>query len=243
MPKAYITGAEAVMKWFEDHQRGDAYFSLWEGKQLRYSSDETDPTAAYVLLDTTIRPLGEAGVSDVFVLKLHPSLGRDGVITTSSPVYASVPFRPTDLYEESGIGGRVGRVSFPGGDGMRMLYEEMKAQRLQIKELQDKLGEEGSVSGIDSHPFIQLLSDPGIQGLISGIFEMIRPGSARQLPAPDVAINGVPTEHQLEKIDKAIEVLAQYDDQIADDLTRLANMAQTKPQMFNLLLQSLRADG
>lgn len=52
-------------------------------------------------------------------------------------------------------------------------------------------------------------------------------------------IAGIPEQDEIKKIESAIAILMQYDNNLGDHLTKLANMAQNETAKFNMLIKML----
>ena len=83
---------------------------------------------------------------------------------------------------------------------------------------------------------------PVMAGLFTRLFDTILPPINK---VPTLAgINDklqIPMEEQAKKIAEAIDILAAHDDQIGDDLMKLATIAKDKPDQFKFLINMLRS--
>ena len=115
---------------------------------------------------------------------------------------------------------------------VRKEYEtEQKIKELEqkIKDLEEEEEEEDSLSGLNG------LSLPNIISAISAITNMSNNKSAP-------VINGIETEKKakISNINKAIKILAKFDEQIDTDLLKLSEIAENNPAMFKTLINTLR---
>ena len=90
----------------------------------------------------------------------------------------------------------------------------------------------GMLSGIMQTPVGQQI----ISGLLGAITKNIAP---QQPAAKQVGLAGIPSEE--EKIQDAIERLKTIDPEIADDLQKLAHIAETQKGTFEFLVKNLRS--
>lgn len=79
------------------------------------------------------------------------------------------------------------------------------------------------------------LNSPAITSLLGMLAKALN-----QKPSSVPAVNGI-NDSQKANISKAINTLAKYDEQIDQDLLKLAAMAENNNSMFNMLLNSLRS--
>jgi hypothetical protein len=114
-----------------------------------------------------------------------------------------------------------------------LILNEIKNLKLKFEELEEEEEEEeetkaGLLNGIDSNQISQIM----------GLINMFK-------PAP-VVINGIEdiTTEQTSKtqnINNAIKILYKYDKNLDTDLLKLANLAETKTDTFNMLISTLRS--
>jgi hypothetical protein len=113
------------------------------------------------------------------------------------------------------------------------LRSEIAALKAKLEEEYDEEDEES-----DNDNFLSgLLKSPELKSaLISGIQALVMPRGKIS------AVAGVVSEEitQDQKIEKAIEVLKNYDDCLGDDLLMLCQMAMNNPEQFNFLITMLR---
>ena len=113
----------------------------------------------------------------------------------------------------------------------------LNKQQEQLNELTSRLNadddemedeKEKGLMGLINHD----VYGPLIATAISGIVSKLMPA-----PAP-TALAGIPDEQQ-QKVNQAIEILKQYDNNIGDHLLKLADIAQNNNAQFNMLLKML----
>ena len=106
------------------------------------------------------------------------------------------------------------------------ILNEIKALKLKFAELEEEEEDEKTeIGGIDQNQIAQLF----------GLINMFK---TKNQPA---TINGI-DENQIKKdnLNKAIKILYKYDNQLDTDLLKLSEIAETKPETFNMLISSLR---
>ena len=107
------------------------------------------------------------------------------------------------------------------------ILNEIKALKLKFAELEEEeeADEKTGIGGIDQNQIAQLF----------GLINMFK---TKNQPA---TINGI-DENQIKKdnLNKAIKILYKYDNQLDTDLLKLSEIAETKPETFNMLISSLR---
>ena len=75
-----------------------------------------------------------------------------------------------------------------------------------------------------------------IQNILT-LVELFKGLSGKHTQAP--VINGI-NEEKIQNINKAIDILSKHNDNIDQDLLKLANIAENNPEMFKMLLSTLR---
>ena len=113
----------------------------------------------------------------------------------------------------------------------------LNKQQEQLNELTSRLNaddeemedeKEKGLMGLINHD----VYGPLIATAISGIVSKLMPA-----PAP-TALAGIPDEQQ-QKVNQAIEILKNYDNNLGDHLMKLADIAQNNNAQFNMLLKML----
>jgi hypothetical protein len=115
---------------------------------------------------------------------------------------------------------------------LNALRSEISALKMQLdeeEEEEEEEPEENFLSGFMKNPQIQSMILQQLAGLLT---PMKVTNVAGVIEKTDV--------DQESKIDEAIEILLQYDDQLGDDLLLLSELAKNDPSQFNFLLKMLR---
>lgn len=247
MQKAWAIGTDGVLEWFDAVAR-EPYYSLWNGKQICFAYADPDQVKGRDLLETNLRAFENQGVTDLFTLKLHSALDRAGAVTDKSPVSGSLNFRPVDMYAQQ-VGGTTPINAYHNNPGMRQILadlQELKADR-EAEDLpaEPDPGVLGTINRVLEIPGVQEAVAPLISGLIAKIFPGIPMPAPAAVPSaaaiqPAGSLAGIPQD-QNEKIDQALDVLEQSSPTIGDDLLLLANLSQSDPAKFQMMLGALRS--
>ena len=230
-----------------------------------------DADKAEELLHNNLTALKQSGNTDLFYLKLHPTELADKkapykYIDRKTPVIGTIPFRVIDL-EESGVAGQsftpgtLGRSSTDILDAVRELPAKFKEQldpleaRILALEGEDDSEPEpepgkkimGYINGIASNP--QLMS------MIGQVLSYLRP-VANQVATGLNRINGMTAQpQQQEQQQPGSAEVRELDNELINaslirlnqhceldtDLKLLADMAESNPGQFKMLLTMLRA--
>lgn len=112
------------------------------------------------------------------------------------------------------------------------ILAELKILKAKFAELEEEEEEEESegIAGIKPEQISQIM----------GLVNMFKTGGAA------AAINGAETatenktETKTEKLNRAVKILYKHDKELADDLLKLAEIAETKNETFQMLIATLR---
>jgi len=240
------------MEWFDENVNGKPYWSLWmgwNGKNLLTSYCAEDGEKARDTLYQNIYTAEQNHVDDVYMLKLHHTCMKGGIITNKSAYYASLPFRPAAL---------------PPGTNMQQIYPlNVQGQSPELRRINDRLDQLGAIlesrfaeeEDEDELPalppppaklggFAALLENPAVIGAITNIGmgivnSILAKFGLMQPPGQPAAAIGAIIEVS-DKMKQAIGVLQQYTPTLDEDLLQLAALAQSNPQQFTMFLNMLR---
>lgn len=254
MQNAWAIGSDQVLDWFNRVSKNVPYYSLWNGRQIVFSWSDDDISQGKDVLETNLRAFEEQGITDLFVLKLHPSTDKGGFITDKSPVVASLNFRPASQYNPAQMAGQ--EMHFPRNPGMQRLADEIKelreAREYQEPAQSDDPGILGAINKILSTPGVAEAVTPliaGLSGFLLKSMGMPVPDPARsetqirsESPLSNGVLSGISPD-QDDKINQALDILEPLAPELGDDLLRLAALAQKDPAQFKMLLSMLRANG
>ena len=224
--KAWCTGVNALMEWFDDHAE-QPYYSVWRGRNLSFSWNNDDMEAGRLKLLNDITFAEHNNVSEVLTLKLHNKKDKSGYITSSTPTYGSVDFRPSPMEQQ------VYGVSVPN-----------TANSYAMEKILDKLNVlESKIAGYESmdddfeeeekplSPINAMLNNPEIQqALVSGVMGMIgsllgNSGTVKSLAGADDQNEAIDLLNVL--LNKGVTV---------DHLRKLSEMSDTKLKSLLLML-------
>lgn len=237
--KAWIIGPENVCDWYNKMARDDTpYYSVWSGKTLRFSYDGDDKSAGEELLLLNLDMVRELKSSQVLTLKLHNDLFK-GTINDKTHYNASIDFRCVPAEDDALA---FSALSYSSAHG------EIGRLKDEIKDLKN-----ASQSGIMGY-LGPMLENPDVQNMIAGtvigflgkLLPGIMPGSAPMMASPAAPQGaamgsiGDPTEDEAAKLNRDLERLGAQDPDIIEDLGKLADLAEKKPDIFKMVLAQLR---
>jgi len=237
--RAWIVGSDGVVSWYEELADKDApYYSVWFGKQLRFTYDGDDIEEGAELLRKNLEMVTKQQNSSLLTIKLHKEKNR--YVNDKTPYNAAIEFRCIPIEED-----QVAYASLPRG-----IIGQLQQQIKDLKE-EKNAGPKGIMGYLEP-----MLENPEVQsmlaGMAAGVFQKVmgiftpggQPGAlpASHGQAQGAAMAGVqdPNEQEADKLDGALLTLEKADPEIIDDLARLAKIANDKPEVFKLLLTQLR---
>jgi hypothetical protein len=224
-------------------------WAIWCGKDLNFSYSGDNLSDGAAELAEYLEMISH--VENVVYYKLCVYAGMfDDTITNKTPFTSSFTFRLSDaptygLARTGGIGGMADltiKQYIDQRDATKLLLDEVKALRMEVKELQEGTGDEedeiddygmGKIGRILQHPQVGPLAGQ----LVGAIVNMIN----RNTPAPDRVIAGVPGESEHDKIQAALKILCDAHPDFPDILVKLALMQQRQPVQLKFYIDSLRA--
>ena len=224
--KAWCVGAQALMDWFEQNAE-QPYYSVWRGRNLAFSWNNEDAEAGREKLLNDITFAADNGVSEVLTIKLHPKKEKGGFITSSSPVYASIDFRPAELAAPAIYG--LQPAPQANNYAMQQLLEKLSAIESRLN-AQDAIGEleeeapepESPLMAMFNNPEVQQTLVTGLVGLVSGLFA----------PKAVAGIAGVPEEGEVMQIVNSLMAKGVT----VDHLRKLNDMGEMKLKSLLLML-------
>lgn len=257
MAKAMGIGVDAVTEWFTTNADSNApYYSVWQGKNIVFTSKEEDFEKALQLLEDNLKACEQNSYDEILILKLHyiTKGNKHQIITDKTPVVASYSFRVVPL-QSGGYMQPYNADQRPapyGGYGSQII-EKLNGieSRLNAIESDDDDDFEDASTGAIEQPnndgfyglLNNLLQQPEVKQLavniLSGIVQKIIPMNTTQQHAQ---VAGIPDYNNMtveQKLTTAINIIAQQRPQIIDDIVHLANIAQTDPNKFNFIMQML----
>lgn len=239
LERAWIVGADGVVSWYEELADKDTpYYSVWLGKQLRFTYDGDDIEEGAELLKKNLEMVSRQRNSSLLTIKLHKEKNR--YVNDKTPYNAAIEFRCVPIEEDE-----VAYASLPKG-----IIGQLQQQIKDLKEEKNAApkGIMGYLEPMLENPEVQAM----LAGMAAGVFQKVmgifapggQPGALpTSHPQPAAAMAGVqdPNETEAEKLDEALLNLEKADPEIIDDLARLAKLATDKPDVFKLLVTQLRS--
>lgn len=219
-------------------------WAIWCGKAMNFSCVTDSVSEGAAELSEYLNMLESNGMPVYYTLCVY-DLGAGEKITNKTPYDASFNFKLNESPGYSGMGrmGGMGELTvkqyIDARDANKLLLDEIKAMRMELKELQEGGEEEdqddyglGKVGKILMHPTVA----PMAQQLVSGIL-----GWFNGQPSPGRGLAGVPGEPpEPDKIAAAIGVLTQVIPDFPAILDKLALMAQKQPASLKMYCDALR---
>lgn len=242
-------GIEDVVDGFGMYET--PYFALWWSNNLMFSHCGADMNDALRMLQDNLAVLNSNGSSAVYTIKFYAGTGKDGRITRATDPVGQFNFRLNE-HEERGTRA-VGAV----GAGNDRWYQHLEEQNKQILEqnrlLQEQLAsieepddEEADIMDKvgaigEKYPWLQEHIKEGVT-IIKAILNKTLGMNSETRHRATGQIAGVSNDATpTEKVNAAIKILYKHNQQIGDDLLRLADLAENDPDTFNLALKKLRA--
>jgi hypothetical protein len=257
MAKAMGIGIDAVTEWFTTNvSKDEPYYSVWQGRNLVFSSKDEDFEKALNLLEDNLRACEQNQYDELLTIKIHhiAKSAKNLIITDKTPVIATYTFR---VVANQGGGGYMqpynqGVAAVNYSAGTTAILEKLNGIDSRLTAIENDEDDEddedvaatGAIDVKDGFYALlnNLLSDPEVK---SGIVNFIKLGVAKILPMNtnnNVAVAGIPDYDGMDinkKVETAINVIAQHRPQIVDDLVGLAKIAQTDPNKLQLIMSML----
>lgn len=248
-------GETAVLNWYDHMVEEDApYWSLWMGKQIMGSSrtgDQSDPRTKLV---ETLQFIYANPQTGKYTIKLHDD-PLEKRITDKTDCYASFNFYPATGMQLGGIGSA--GMEFPNNPGMQLILNELRAVKSDNEALRAMITDEddtddGTVGNVPANPFLDFINKPEVinaliprvMGFIDTILPAAKPTDNNQDRIGAIGhVPGISPLDQHAKANQALQILAQHDELLGDDLLILASIAETDPEKFKMIIDTLRLNG
>jgi hypothetical protein len=251
--KAWVYGADNVVSWWDANHK-TPYYSVWYGKLMLFAHVDDDEQSARDILSTTLQIGETSGVMDMYVLKLHPCLDKDGYISASTPCSQNMPFcvsqNPGDKMNGLPVtSSNAYNAQYKEGMNWKVdqLLELVKQQVADNNEIKSRLTalEEEEVPEVEEENILAgFLKDPQVKNLIvTGIAGLIS-GRGFQQPQAMAGIGDAPANEGEQRTicNQALAILWQHDKQLGSDLMKLAKVAQLpSKEGFEQILSYIRS--
>lgn len=237
--KAFLTGTDAVMQWYDTN----AKTNLWsvndsKGDILFYYSGN-DENEAREHLENNLRMAEQQGVEATLTLRIHPKMPKSGYFEKKDTGMVVTHFRPTSFNP----------ISYQPMNQMGAyqpnLMNEINALRSEIAALkmQQDLDEDEEEEPEEENFLAGLIKSPQIQTMILSQLGNLFAPNQKVTHVAGIQTETMTKETEVdneERIYEAVERLKLIDDQLASDLELLCEMGETDKMQFNFLLKMLR---
>jgi hypothetical protein len=237
--KAFLTGTDSVLQWYDTNAK-TPYWSVRDAKgDILFFYAGKDENESRQHLEDNMRMAEAQGVEATLTLKIHPRCPKEGYFGKNEEGIVITHFRPSSYNPTS-----YQPVNSFAND---QLLNELRAMRSELAAIKMKQEMEEAEEFEDDEPeeenaLMGFMKNPAIQNmLIAQISNLFNPN--QKVTHVAGVMDGAEAEVESDeddKIDQAIEVLKQYDDQLGDDLLLLSDMAEKDPMQFKFLLKMLR---
>lgn len=236
-------GIDSVIEGYNTFAEYSPIYSVWQGRNLKFQFNDEDIQRGQDLLLNNLEAIRQTGSDAVFTIRFHTTKDKDGFISDKTPYVGSFNFKVSEPTNQLGnLAGADYTSNSPILSKLDKILDQQNELQSRIAALEEQEEDEedepknnsvmGLISGIMETPIGKQL----IENAIGALFKNIAP----QQPAPkQVGLAGIPSEE--EKIQDAIERLKTIDPEIADDLQKLAHIAETQKGTFEFLVKNLRS--
>ena len=213
-----FTGVDNILSGFDRYN--NAVFSVWKGKDLLFSNNDTDISQARELLHENIAAYAAAGNNDALKIVFHPE-PEPKYITNKTAICGTIYVRC------SAIESIAQYYPAPPIDNGIMAKLNVIESRLNALDEDEDQGEESQFGGIMSG-INELTNNPVIMAFLGNLFK---------LPGQPQAIAGIPTSAAFTA---SMEYLSKVDADFEADIILLAKMAKDSPAQFKFVVNMLR---
>jgi len=235
-------GIDSILEGFNTFAEYSPIFSVWQGKNLKFQSTDEDLQRGQDLLLSNLEALRQANSDAIFTIRFHKQTDKDGFVTDKTPYVGSFNFKVAEAQQLGSLAGADNTSYNPVLNKLDQILQQQNELQSRIAALEETEEEEkeytkqtdimGFISGIAQTPIGQQI----VTSLLGAITRNMAP---QQPQTQTVGLAGVPNDEDL-KIDEAIERLKAVDDQLGNDLLKLAAIAENNKGMFDMLIGSLR---
>ena len=235
-------GIDSVIEGYNTFSEYSPIYSVWQGRNLKFQFNDEDIQRGQDLLLSNLEAIRQTGSDAVFTIRFHTTKDKDGFISDKTPYVGSFNFKVSEPTNQLGnLAGAEYTSNSPILSKLDKILDQQNELQSRIAALEEQDEDEdeekpndimGMLSGIMQTPVGQQI----ITGLLGAITKNIAP---QQPAAKQVGLAGIPSEE--EKIQDAIERLKTIDPEIADDLQKLAHIAETQKGTFEFLVKNLRS--
>lgn len=229
-----LRGLDNLLASFDLHEQ--PYYAVTIGKDLKFTNIKEGEEGGRALLESWLNVFESNGGSSPLKITYYSQLDEKGELSKKYET-GSNTFKLGESFENYDRA-KVGY--YPRTNDLQKIVEKQSEEIEELKRLMEEEEEEGEPETVGGFSGILsgLLNNPEIQsvliGRIMGLLDKVLPPVNN---VPGVAIAGVGDEE--EKINAALNVLFNSG-MTANDIEKLAGIAQSNKAYFNTLLQMLR---
>jgi hypothetical protein len=234
-------GIDSILEGFNTFAEYSPIFSVWQGKNLKFQSTDEDLQRGQDLLLSNLEALRQTGSDAIFTIRFHKQTDRDGFVTDKTPYVGSFNFKVAEAQQLGNLAGTDTTSYNPVLNKLDQILQQQNELQSRIAALEETEEEEEDTKQTDIMGLISGIAQTPIgQQIVTSLLGAITRNMAPQQPTQQtVGLAGVPDDEDL-KIDEAIERLKAVDDQLGNDLLKLAEIAENNKGMFDMLISSLR---
>lgn len=214
----------------ENDRNFKGYYKVVAAKQTKFSHKDDDMPTGRQKLEFNLKAAQLSGNTSLFSICFYPKLDKNGELAGDPEFFNFRLNNPNDY---------TSAITQPQQPSINHeILNQLQTINGRLTALEDDDQEEEEEE------------DDSIMGMLNGLPMETKKTlllNALQLfgmKSPSPTINGVPGEqpegNETEKIRTALKIMAQYTPTLGDDLMKLANIAQSNPAQFNMLLSMLR---
>jgi hypothetical protein len=239
--KAWLTGVDPVVKWYEDMAPPDApYYSVWGGRQLIFSYSGLDLQGGVDILVLNLNMAVESKNSSVLTLRLHQELSKGMYVNDRTPYHSSLCFRAVPVGDDA-----LAIYNLSGAGMLGQINERLK--KLEGGFSDDKpQGAMGFITGLLENPQVGPLvaqaAIGAIMGLVNKFVPGIMPGAPGAAPPPSPPMPAIGSiQDGVHDFDWAMETMERVDPDMEKHIIKLAELSEKNPDFFKMLISQLKA--
>lgn len=221
-------GVEKVLEAYDNRQV--AAWSLFQGKQMIFKHEGSDMQEAAENLQQCLNML-DSSTNAIYTLKIYEDADK---IKSNTPDDGSFNFRLNMESQEPGLG------AISRANNNNEILSKLNALEERLNQQEEEEGEEDDsplnnlISGIMGNPALQ----PVVTQLLTNLAANLLSKKV-SAPAPVAAVAGIATDPE-QRLAQALQILKSKDPNLADNLYKLASIAEKQPEQFAMLLSMLQ---
>jgi len=258
--KAMYTGVNAIMDAF-DRNALTPYFSVWAGKDMIFSHNEDDNEQGRVYLMENLIASEQNEHSDILKIKFHPKKEKL-FITDKTPAIATLFVRvcdPNYFRNTTGIQPYQQQQQQPNFAMQNLIEKQIEilsgiSNRLSLLEEQQEEEEEedddflGKIGAILNNPMVATFISSIMPAIMPALNNTIKPQVAGIRVDPVLFEDNFEEAQEKEmevqldranEIEEALHRLHKHTNDLAGNLTALADLADHNPSQFKMFIAML----